>query len=194
VEHTGSLIPEEIRARLAHPTIRLSGSISHAMVFSFFDQLLPVLEVEGSILVELFTDGGDAEIGRRLAAEVRLLRQQQGRDVWFLGKTLVASAGVTVMAAFPKVKRWLTQDAALLIHGRRMTRDLHLEGPLGSCRRVLEEMIADIDHGLRLEERGFAELIEGSNVDAEEIARRAYGGWYLSAEQALSRGLVAGLI
>ena len=87
MEHTGSPIPEEIRARLAHPTIRLSGPISHAMVASFLDQLLPVLEVEGSILVELFTDGGDAEIGRRLAAEVRLLRQQQGRDVWFLGKT-----------------------------------------------------------------------------------------------------------
>src|SRR5271154_5192788 len=65
------------------------------MVASFMDQLLPVLEVEGSILVELFTDGGDAEIGRRLAAEVRLVRQQQRRDVWFLGKTLVASAGVT---------------------------------------------------------------------------------------------------
>jgi len=194
VAHTGPPIPEEIRARLARATIRLSGPVSHPMVASFLDQLLPVLEVEGSILVELFTDGGDAEIGRRLAAEVRLLRQQQGRDVWFLGKTLVASAGVTVMAAFPKAKRWLTEDAAVLIHGRRMTKDLHLEGPLGSCRRVLEEMIADIDHGLRLEERGFTELIEGSNVDVAEIARRAYGGWYLSAEDAFNRGLVAGLI
>jgi hypothetical protein len=29
---------------------------------------------------------------------------------------------------------------------------------------------------------------------SEEIARLAYGGWYLTAEQALSRGLVAGLI
>jgi hypothetical protein len=67
-------------------------------------------------------------------------------------------------------------------------------GHWGVARRVLEEMIADIDHGLRLEERGFAELIEGSNIDAEEIAHHAYGGWYLSAEQALSRGLVAGLI
>ena len=104
-------IPEEIRARLARPTIRLSGSVGHPMVASFFDQLLPVLEVKGSILVELFTDGGDAEIGRRLAEEIR--------DVWFLGKTLIASAGVTVMAAFPKDKRWLTHDAALLIHGRR---------------------------------------------------------------------------
>src|SRR6202047_5487782 len=103
------------------------------MVASFFDQLLPVLEVEGSILAQLYTDGGDAEIGRRLAEEVRLLRLEHGRDVWFLGKTLVASAGVTVMAAFPKDKRWLTRDAALLIHGRRMGKALQFEGPLGGC-------------------------------------------------------------
>ena len=187
-------IPEAIRARLARPTVRLSGPVGHVMVASFFDQLLRILEIDGSILIELFTDGGDAEIGRRLAEEVRLLRREHARDVWFLGKTLVASAGVTVMAAFPKDKRWLTLDAALLVHGRRMVKDLHLEGPLGSCRRVLEEMIADIDHGLRLEEQGFAELIDGANVDAEEIALRAYGGWYLSAEEALNRGLVAGLV
>jgi len=55
-------------------------------------------------------------------------------------------------------------------------------------------MIADIDHGLRLEEQGFAELIDGADVDPEEITRRAYGGWYLSAEEALSRGLVEGLV
>ena len=187
-------IPESIRARLARPTVRLSGSVGHPMVASFFDQLLPVLEVEGSILVELYTDGGDAEIGRRLAEEVRLLQYRLSRDIWFLGKTLVASAGVTIMAAFPKERRWLTRDTALLIHGRRMIKDLHLEGPLGSCRRVLEEMIADIDHGLCLEEQGFAELITGTSVDAEEIASRAYGGWYLTAEEALSRKLVAGLI
>lgn len=187
-------IPAEIRARLTRTTIRLSGPVGHPMVASFFDQLLPVLDVEGSILIELFTDGGDAEIGRRLAQEVRLLCEQHARDLWFFGKTLVASAGVTIMGAFPKQKRWLTRDAALLIHGRRMTKDLHLEGPLGSCRRVLEEMIADIDHGLRLEEQGFSELIEGSSVTSEEITRRAYGGWYLSAQDALDMGLVAGLV
>jgi hypothetical protein len=79
-------VPAEIRARLARPTIRLSGSVGHPMVASFFDQLLPVLEVEGSILVELFTDGGDAEIGRRLAEEVRQLRHQHSRDIWFWAK------------------------------------------------------------------------------------------------------------
>jgi hypothetical protein len=33
-----------------------------------------------------------------------------------------------------------------------MMKDLDLEGRLEICRRVLEEMIAGIDHGLRLEE------------------------------------------
>jgi hypothetical protein len=63
----------------------------------------------------------------------------------------------------------LTRDAAVLIHGRRMVKDLHLEGPLGSCRRVLEEMIADIDHGLRLEEQGFAELIDGAGMPKRSL-------------------------
>jgi hypothetical protein len=75
-----------------------------------------------------------------------------------------------------------------------MTRDVHLEGPLGSCRRVLEEIIADIDNGLRVEDEGFAELIEGSRVSLDDIRQRSYGGWYLSAAEALDLGLVRGLV
>ncbi len=187
-------LPSELSARLARPTVRLSGAIDEGAVSAFLNQVLPVLDVPGAIVVELYSSGGDAEIGRRLAQEVRLLRQAHNRDLWFLGKTLVASAAVTVMAAFPRDRRWLTRDATLLIHGRRMTRDVHLEGPLGSCRRVLEEIIADIDNGLRVEDDGFAELIEGSRVSLEDIRRRSYGGWYLPAAEALDLGLIAGLV
>jgi hypothetical protein len=80
--------------------------------------------------------------------------------MWLLGKTLFAAAAVTVMAAFPRDRRWLTSDTTLLIHGRRMMRNVHLEGPLGSCRRVLEEIIADIDNGLRVENEGFAQTTD----------------------------------
>jgi ATP-dependent protease ClpP protease subunit len=191
---TTAEIPPVLAARLAHPTVRLSGAIDEAVAASFLNQILPVLEVPGSIVVELFSPGGDADIGCRLAQEVRLLREAHGRDMWFLGKTLVASAAVTFMAGFSRDRRWLTRDTTLLIHGRRMVRDLHLEGPLGNCRRMLEEMIADIDNGLRVEDRGFAELIEGSAVSFDEIRRRSYGGWYLTASQALELGLVAGLV
>jgi hypothetical protein len=75
-----------------------------------------------------------------------------------------------------------------------MIRTVHLEGPLGSCRRVLEEIIADIDNGLRVEDEGFAELIDGSAVSLDDVRRKSYGGWYLSAAQALELGLVAGLV
>ena len=187
-------IPSELAARLAHPTVRLSGTIDGLMAESFLRQVAPILDTPGAILVELFSQGGDADVGRRLAEEVRLLRQVHSRDMWFLGKTLIASAAVTFMAAFPREHRWLTSDATLLVHGRRMRREVQLEGPLGNCRRVLEEMIADIDNGLRIEEHGFAELVEGSGVTLEDVRRSAYGGWYLSARQALDIGLVAGVI
>jgi hypothetical protein len=87
-------IPPELFARLAHPTVRLSGSIDEATAASFLSQVLPVLEVPGSIVVELFSSGGAVEV-----EEVRILRQAHGRDMWFLGKTLVASATVTIMAS-----------------------------------------------------------------------------------------------
>lgn len=80
------LIPPELTARLAHPTVRLSGPIDGAAAAAFLDQILPVLDVPGSIVVELFSSGGDADIGCRLAQEVRLLRELHGRDMWFLGK------------------------------------------------------------------------------------------------------------
>jgi hypothetical protein len=57
-----------------------------------------------------------------------------------------------------------------------MMRKMYLEGPLGSCRCVLEEIIADIDNGLRVEDE--AELIVDGAVNLEEIRRQSYSGWY----------------
>jgi len=193
--NAAAVIPPELSARLALPTGRLSGSIDEAAAAALLSQVLPVLDVPGSIVVEVFSSGGDAEVGRRRAQEeVRLLRQVHGRDMWFLGKTLVASTAVAVMAGFPCDRRWLTRDTTLLIHGRRMLRNVHLERPLGSCRRVLEEIIADIDNGLRVEDDGFAELIVSSTISLDDIRRKSNGGWYLSAAQALELTLVAGLV
>jgi hypothetical protein len=43
-------------------------------------------------------------------------------------------------------------------------------------------------------EDGFAQLIIGSAVSLDDIRRNSYGGWYVSAAQALELGLVAGLV
>jgi hypothetical protein len=55
-------IPPELFARLAHPTVRLSGSIDEATAASFLSQVLPVLGVPDSIVVELFSSGGAVEV------------------------------------------------------------------------------------------------------------------------------------
>ena len=55
-------IPPELFARLAHPTVRLSGSIDEATAASFLSEVLPVLGVPGSIVVELFSSGGAVEV------------------------------------------------------------------------------------------------------------------------------------
>jgi hypothetical protein len=61
------------------------------------------------------------------------------------------------------------------------------------CPAPGEEIIADIDNGLRVEDEGLAELIGGSGYPRQhpsQIVRRLVS----FAAQALERGLVAGFV
>jgi hypothetical protein len=145
-------------------------------------------------VLELTTCGGGAETGRRIAEDIRLFRRLRGGRALFLGKTVVYSAGVTIMAAFPREDRRLTRDTVLLIHGRRMDRQVQLSGPLRASAQVAREVLAEIEFGLELERRGFAELVEGSKVSVEECCERAASNWYVTAEEAQRLGLIAGVI
>lgn len=180
-------------AELPRPHIRLFGDINQFLFESFLRQAETVGEAD-PIVMELTTCGGEAETGRRIAQEVREYRQRLGRRVIFLGKTVVYSAGVTVMAAFPREDRYLTRDAVLLVHGRRMDLTVNLTGPLRASAQVAREVLAQIEFGLQLERAGFAELVEGSDVGLDEVCDLAASNWYVTAEEALRRGLVAGLV
>lgn len=115
------------------------------------------------IIMELNTDGGDADAARRIALEVRLFRRHSGRHVYCVGKTKVYSAaGVTVFAAFPKASRFLTDDAVLLVHERRMQTSIDLNGPLKSCIQIVRERLALLETAEHLEMGGFEELVHGS--------------------------------
>ncbi|MBC6982119.1 peptidase S14 [Caulobacter sp. 17J80-11] len=181
-------------AALFAPQIRLLGDIDKALVESFQDQLKRIGETVDPVVIELTTLGGDAELSRRLALEVRLARRRTDRRLIFLGKTAVYSAGVTVMAAFPRKDRYITRDTVLLIHGRRMDKPVHFTGPLKAQAQVAREILAQIEVGLALEREGFAELVEGADVGLDEVVERAANNWYVPAEEALRRGLVAALV
>lgn len=176
------------------PTVSLHGAVDDSMLAVWLEALTKARTGAGPLVVELDTLGGDAEVGRRMAEDVRLFRERTDRRTLFLGRTTVYSAGITIMAGFPRVDRWLSKDAVLMIHGRKLQKSLSIDGPLRAARARVAALTAEIDEGLRVERAGFERLVEGSDVTMEELERRTTGDWYLTAEEALDRRLIAGLI
>jgi ATP-dependent protease ClpP protease subunit len=175
------------------PDIRLFGNVGETMLSEFFRQQSEV-QPGKSIVMELSTSGGDADVGRRIAQEVRMWRDC-GFEIFFLGKTYVFSAGVTIMSAFPKTHRFLTADCELLIHERKMKKQLNLEGALRGCMSTVNDVLAEIESGQRLEYEGFGQLAQGSTLSAQDIQKHVYTkDWYLTANDALQLGLVGGVI
>ncbi len=146
------------------------------------------------IAIEVTTPGGDADLARRPAQAVQETSERLGARLLFLGVSQVHSAGVSFMAAFPREDRFLTRDTILLIHGRRLERTIELSGAVRGTLAHLRSLTSQVELGIELEEEGFRQLIRGSDVGFVEIVHHSRFNWYLRAEEALARGLVAGLV
>ncbi|MEN3951258.1 peptidase S14 [Iodidimonas sp. SYSU 1G8] len=179
---------------LLAPRIKLHGKVDDGMLHSFLSQLDAALGKDGLIGVQVFTAGGDADVGRRIADEIRLCREHRGRDLAFFGVTNVYSAGVTIMGAFPRERRYLGRDAVLLIHGRKIQEQKLPAGPLPSALQFARLKVSELENGLRLERQEFERLIVGSTLTIEALEERAATNWYVTAEEALTLKLIGGLV
>ncbi|WP_307117999.1 ATP-dependent Clp protease proteolytic subunit [Sphingomonas kyeonggiensis] len=178
---------------LARPHVALSGPVDQAMYASFREQL-GAAPRDGTLVVSLSTLGGDPEVARLMGDEIRLLRDYSGREILFLGKVAVYSAGATFMAAFPADKRFLTRGTRLMIHERQIQSTLALSGPLRTQVASLKAKLHEIEESVRIEEEGFRDIIAGSTVSFEQVSERAPANWYIEAEEARSLGLVLDII
>ena len=178
---------------LASPHVQLSGPVDYAMYTQFRDQL-GLLPPEGTVVVSITTLGGDPEVARAMGDDLRLLQEYTGREILFLGKVAVYSAGATLMAAIPSEKRFLTRGTRLMIHERLITKTINLSGPLKTCTAELKANLHEIEHSIRIEEEGFRDLVAGSKVSFEEVQRRAPENWYIEAEEARDLQLVLDVI
>jgi ATP-dependent protease ClpP protease subunit len=178
---------------LATPHVRLHGTVDDAMYDRFCDQLA-ACPADGVLVVAITTLGGDPEIARAMGDDIRLLREFQGRDILFLGKVAVYSAGATFMSAFPVEHRFLTKRTRLMVHERKLTDSITLEGPLRTLPATLKAKLHEIEHSILIEEEGFRDLVNGSKVTFEEVRERAPSNWYIEAEEARSLGLVLDII
>jgi len=178
---------------LDRPQITLLGDISAASTERFLARLQEVAGENGDLVLELTTLGGDAEMARRIVLEIDRVRERRGGRFLFLGKTIVYSAGITIMSAFAPADRWLSADTMLMIHGRTLDKTLDLSGPMRASLPQVEALRDEIIAGLALEDQGFARVVEGSQIALDELREKATRSWYLTAAEALRRGVVAGI-
>lgn len=177
------------------PAIRLYGTVDEALLGRFLEQLKPLRGRSEPLVLELSTSGGDADIARRIAEEVRLCREVGGMDLHFLGKAMVYSAGVMIMAAFPVARRYLSRDAVLLIHAWQIEKEIRFSGPLRVCAATAHDFLAELDVAHKLERQTFKELVHGSRLGLEQLIDQVVrADWYLLAEDAEQLELVAALV
>lgn len=175
--------------------ISLVGSVDGAMACKVRDALAAAEDGDTPLTIDMTTLGGDPEMARRMIVEVDAARKRlKGRRLVFVGKTVVYSAGCTFMAGFPPEDRYLTADATLLIHCRQITQTVELDGPIRSLIAKLESKLHELETGVDLETENFARLIEGTGVSMDELLEKALYNWYVPAEEAAARGLVAAVL
>ena len=178
---------------LANPHIRLTGPVDHGLYQTFRHQL-DAAPSSGPIVIAVTTLGGDPEIARAMGDDIRLMVEQDGREMLFLGKAAVYSAGATFMSHFANDKRFLTRGTRIMIHERQIFKTINLQGPLRMCVASLKATLNEIEHSIMIEEEGFRDLIAGSAIGFEEVHRRAPENWYIDADEARDLGLVLDVI
>lgn len=178
---------------LANPLVRLTGTVDQNM-YNQFRTALENAPAEGSIVIALTTLGGDPEMARTMGDDIRMLREYGGRELLFLGKQAVYSAGATFMSYFPREHRFLTRQTRLMIHERQMNASVNLSGPLRMCISQLKAKLHEIEHSIEIEEEGFRALAEQSRVCFDDIRTKAPENWYIEAQEAKKLGLVLDVV
>jgi hypothetical protein len=176
------------------PAILLSGAVDYLLYNSFRDQLAKAPQ-GGLVVVEMTTLGGDPEVARIMGEDIRFHTQvEPQRRFVFLGKAAVYSAGTTFMSFFAQENRYLTRGTRLMVHERSLDKQLQVQGPLTTCIAGVQATLNEITASIAIQNEGFENLVRGSDVTMEELLRRATSNWYVEAQEALRRKLIAGVI
>lgn len=176
------------------PAILLAGAVDYAM-YQAFRQQLDAAQDKQLVVVEMSTLGGDPEVARMMGEDIRFSSDMDSsRRFVFLGKAMIYSAGTTFMSFFARQNRYLTRGARLMIHERKLSKKLVIDGPLTSCVATVEATLNEIRCSIAIQNEGFENLVRGTSIALDEVIRRAPSNWYLEAEEAKQLGLVEAVL
>src|SRR5580698_10375605 len=170
------------------PAILLGGPVDYDM-YKDFRSKLDSADKKGLVVTELSTLGGDPEVARMMGEDIRF-HSENSTDCRFvfLGKAAIYSAGTTFMSFFSIENRYLTRGTRLMIHERKLDKQLHINGPLTTCVATVTASLHEIEASIAIQNEGFENLIRGTKVTMEDVLSRAPGNWYIEANEAQSLG------
>jgi ATP-dependent protease ClpP protease subunit len=175
---------------LKSPAIALSGVVDYEMYTKFRTQFDNAAD-KSIVVIELSTLGGDPEVARMMGEDVRFASEMEPtRRFVFLGKAAIYSAGVTFMSFFARENRYLARGTRLMIHERKLSKKLVIDGPLTTCVAVVKATLNEIECSIAIQNEGFQNLVLGSSVTIDQVLEKAPSNWYLEAQEAKSLGLV----
>lgn len=173
------------------PAILLAGVVDHEM-YKAFRSKLDAVAGQNFVVIQLSTLGGDPEVARMMGEDVRFRSEMSPECRFvFLGKTAIYSAGVTFMSFFDRENRYLTRGTRLMVHERRLSKTLVIDGPLTTCLASVKATLNEIECSIKIQNEGFENLVRGTRVAFDDIKMKAPDNWYLEAQKAKSLGLVA---
>ena len=176
------------------PAIALSGVVDYDMYKKFRTQFDGASE-QSIVVIELSTLGGDPEVARMMGEDVRFASEMEpARRFVFLGKAAIYSAGTTFMSFFARQNRYLARGTRLMIHERKLSKSLVIDGPLTTCIAVVKATLNEIECSIAIQNEGFQNLVLGSSVTLDEVLQKAPANWYLEAQEAKNLGLIEAVL
>lgn len=162
-------------------TILLSGEINRELSESVIRQLL-ILEADDSekpVWIYINSPGGEVDSGFAIYDMMRFITC----PVYVLGVGLVASAAALIYVAVPKERRFALPDSTYLIHQ-----------PLASMKGVASDVEIYADKLNKIKAKINKIIADATGKNVEDVASDTDRDYWLSAEEALTYGLVSRVV
>ncbi len=81
-----------------------------------------------------------------------------------------------------------------MIHERKLSKTLTIDGPLTTCLATVRATLNEIECSIAIQNEGFQNLVRGSQVPMEDVLAKAPSNWYLEASEARELGLMEAIL
>ena len=177
----------------ARPFISLSGDVNATMLSQLDSELksIDAMSSTDPLRVLVTSGGGSIWFGEAIAERLKLINRV--RQVQVVAMTRIASAAVLFPLAVPRAQRFVSPQGLVTLHQFRFESSFPKQLAVGT-ESVVREAVHDQRDFMNSYRRHTTQLAREMNMKYDDLRRRMDHGWYVSAREAVRRGLFHSII